>query len=209
MASGFPYLQHENSPFAGGRNGSERLQDESAYYPHYPTRTAEYQAPFGSNASVNEPSSPSQTFHGVNVEQHLAHDAQGKRAEMYYAHDDYAQSRFAAFPHATTQSGLTRIQTDHFEEVPRQGFAAGIVSATSSSSSQSPERGLADKSPSSASATASTSISPSAYNRPRSEKVRIQLAPDQPLTTHGKVRTRVYVACIQWLVIHNVATSNL
>ena len=32
----------------------------------------------------------------------------------------------------------------------------------------------------------------------RREKPKIELAPDQPLTTQGKPRARVYVACIQW-----------
>ncbi|KAJ6525304.1 hypothetical protein DFH09DRAFT_936753 [Mycena vulgaris] len=42
--------------------------------------------------------------------------------------------------------------------------------------------------------------SPSQQSRPRKsrrEKPRIQLAPDQPPTTQGKPRARVYVACIQ------------
>lgn len=32
----------------------------------------------------------------------------------------------------------------------------------------------------------------------RREKPRIALAPDQPLTTQGKPRARVYLACVQW-----------
>lgn len=36
--------------------------------------------------------------------------------------------------------------------------------------------------------------------RTRREKPRIELAPDQPLTTQGKPRARVYVACLQWFV---------
>lgn len=32
----------------------------------------------------------------------------------------------------------------------------------------------------------------------RREKPKIELAPDQPLTTQGKPRARVYVACVQW-----------
>ncbi|TFY80459.1 hypothetical protein EWM64_g3551 [Hericium alpestre] len=36
-----------------------------------------------------------------------------------------------------------------------------------------------------------------ALRRPRKEKARIALAPDQPPTTQGKPRTRVYVACAQ------------
>lgn len=35
----------------------------------------------------------------------------------------------------------------------------------------------------------------------RREKPRIELAPDQPPTTQGKPRARVYVACLQWQVI--------
>ncbi|KAI0781970.1 hypothetical protein C8Q75DRAFT_795994 [Abortiporus biennis] len=41
------------------------------------------------------------------------------------------------------------------------------------------------------------SPSPPRYVNRRREKPRIELAPDQPLTTQGKPRTRVYVACVQ------------
>jgi hypothetical protein len=34
----------------------------------------------------------------------------------------------------------------------------------------------------------------------RREKPRIELAPDQPPTTQGRPRARVYVACLQWFV---------
>ncbi|KAI0372180.1 hypothetical protein BV20DRAFT_940530 [Pilatotrama ljubarskyi] len=37
----------------------------------------------------------------------------------------------------------------------------------------------------------------SSAGRSRREKPRLELAPDQPLTTQGKPRTRVYVACVQ------------
>jgi hypothetical protein len=39
---------------------------------------------------------------------------------------------------------------------------------------------------------------PSRSRKPRREKPRIDLAPDQPPTTQGKPRERVYVACLQW-----------
>ena len=38
----------------------------------------------------------------------------------------------------------------------------------------------------------------SRFGRSRRDKPRLELAPDQPLTTQGKQRTRVYVACVQW-----------
>ncbi|KAI1789635.1 hypothetical protein LXA43DRAFT_1152573, partial [Ganoderma leucocontextum] len=52
---------------------------------------------------------------------------------------------------------------------------------------------LANTSPTSHRLTASAS----GTGRSRREKPRLELAPDQPLTTQGKPRTRVYVACAQ------------
>lgn len=48
-----------------------------------------------------------------------------------------------------------------------------------------------------------TSPNGSGEARPRKnrrDKPRIKLAPDQPMTSHGKQRSRVYVACVQWSV---------
>lgn len=39
---------------------------------------------------------------------------------------------------------------------------------------------------------------PQRPRKARREKPRIELAPDQPPTTQGKPRARVYVACLQW-----------
>ncbi|RPD77848.1 hypothetical protein L226DRAFT_504311 [Lentinus tigrinus ALCF2SS1-7] len=54
--------------------------------------------------------------------------------------------------------------------------------------------GLAGGAPSSSTRLAPTGTS---TGRSRREKPRLELAPDQPLTTQGKPRTRVYVACVQ------------
>src|SRR5579863_9360587 len=40
--------------------------------------------------------------------------------------------------------------------------------------------------------------SSSQSQKARKEKQRIELAPDQPPTTQGRPRARVFVACIQW-----------
>ena len=34
--------------------------------------------------------------------------------------------------------------------------------------------------------------------KPRKDKPRINLAPDQPTTTQGRPRARVFMACVQW-----------
>ncbi|KAF8271584.1 hypothetical protein EI94DRAFT_1720097 [Lactarius quietus] len=39
---------------------------------------------------------------------------------------------------------------------------------------------------------------PSQPRRSRRERTRIELSADQPPTTQGQRRTRVYVACVQW-----------
>lgn len=39
---------------------------------------------------------------------------------------------------------------------------------------------------------------PNQTRKSRKDKPRIDLAPDQPPTTHGRPRARVFVACFQW-----------
>ncbi|KAI0060933.1 hypothetical protein BV25DRAFT_1857983 [Artomyces pyxidatus] len=56
---------------------------------------------------------------------------------------------------------------------------------------------LPDASDSSRSAQQQSTADASRPKRPRKEKPRIELAPDQPPTTQGKPRTRVFVACLQ------------
>ncbi|KAH7928462.1 hypothetical protein BV22DRAFT_1030769 [Leucogyrophana mollusca] len=62
-------------------------------------------------------------------------------------------------------------------------FTDASPTTAESSSSQSPAAGDED--------------SASRSRKSRREKPRIELAPDQPLTTQGKPRARVYVACVQ------------
>ncbi|KAL0069865.1 hypothetical protein AAF712_003135 [Marasmius tenuissimus] len=46
----------------------------------------------------------------------------------------------------------------------------------------------------------SFNASPEPPRRKSRQKPKIELAPDQPTTTQGKLRKRVYVACLQWYV---------
>jgi len=45
--------------------------------------------------------------------------------------------------------------------------------------------------------------SPNQARKPRRDKQRIELAPNQPPTTQGRPRARVFVACVQWYVGHS------
>lgn len=88
-------------------------------------------------------------------------------------------------------------QLSQLSDIP----ALGDHSPTSTRDSQSAEpSAAAPSSPSAVGSTAKLAASerrPS-YGKSRKEKPRLELAPDQPLTTQGKPRCRVYVACVQW-----------
>jgi hypothetical protein len=77
------------------------------------------------------------------------------------------------------------------------GHAPEPNSATTSSSTESTHR---QSEPWSDSARESQNDNIPRARKPRREKPRIELAPDQPPTTQGKPRSRVYVACVQWYV---------
>ncbi|KAJ3521201.1 hypothetical protein NM688_g9048 [Phlebia brevispora] len=68
--------------------------------------------------------------------------------------------------------------------------------ASHSSSSHSPPAAPEQRLPSAQEKSPTTYIAPRSTPK-RREKPRIALAPDQPLTTQGKPRARVYVACVQ------------
>ena len=56
------------------------------------------------------------------------------------------------------------------------------------------------RNPSSSQSIELKSTAPSRLRKPRRERPRIELAPDQPPTSKGAPRARVYVACLQWSV---------
>lgn len=47
--------------------------------------------------------------------------------------------------------------------------------------------------------------SPTQPRKARKEKLRIGLAPDQPPTTQGRPRARVFVACVQWCAPYSMS----
>ncbi|KAJ6585157.1 hypothetical protein B0H19DRAFT_1108565 [Mycena capillaripes] len=108
--------------------------------------------------------------------------------------DMYGQRRFASGTPAT------RFQ-DHLDYSIPQGLPA--VSAGMSRIDTSPQFSRRDQpmSPNSLDISGEEAWSPTQQSsRPRKtrrEKPRIELAPDQPPTTQGKPRARVYVACLQ------------
>ena len=94
-------------------------------------------------------------------------------------------------------------QASQLDDAPSLGDSTGL-SAVSTRDSQSAEPSAAVSSPSPSASVVGNSAKPvtterrPSYGKSRREKPRLELAPDQPLTTQGKPRSRVYVACVQW-----------
>ncbi|KZT73776.1 hypothetical protein DAEQUDRAFT_661448 [Daedalea quercina L-15889] len=94
-------------------------------------------------------------------------------------------------------------QLSQFDDVSTFSGDGTRLSPISTRDSQSAEPSAAISSSSSTTPAAGTSAKPivaerrPSYGKSRREKPRLELAPDQPLTTQGKPRCRVYVACVQ------------
>ncbi|KAJ7189857.1 hypothetical protein GGX14DRAFT_484326 [Mycena pura] len=117
----------------------------------------------------------------------------------------FGQRRFAS------NSPPARFQ-DHVEYSAPQGLpamSAGRLSEMSRIDTSAPFTRRDESQPSGVQPVSATSVDlsgdseawsptqPARPRKPRREKTRIELAPDQPPTTQGKPRTRVYVACLQ------------
>jgi hypothetical protein len=77
-------------------------------------------------------------------------------------------------------------------------IGVGLTQSSSSLTSVAPHSDLPKSTGNWSGAEKDISPPPSRSRKPRREKPRIDLAPDQPPTTQGKPRERVYVACLQW-----------
>jgi hypothetical protein len=107
-------------------------------------------------------------------------------------------SREIQYPRTTDQSQARRTDVPLLIDTYNLGAANQSTSHLSENGTSSAHSGEGDSWAPSAKEPSPASARP---RRPRREKPRIDLAPDQPPTTQGKPRARVYVACLQWYVI--------
>lgn len=117
------------------------------------------------------------------------HASQGYQQPSLPYRDQYAQLHPGNMYSSSEDSALSAYPSRSYDAVQSDSRSA----VSHSSLSRSPP---AQADPlSTAHRSEATASKPSAKRR---EKPRIELAPDQPLTTQGKPRARVYVACVQW-----------
>ncbi|KAL4250671.1 hypothetical protein ABKN59_005386 [Abortiporus biennis] len=111
--------------------------------------------------------------------------------------------------HVPAAYGGGPMHNDHYVHIPQQTMLHGPENAIYASIPRSNQVIASHATPSPTTSHSPPNIShplpvgndpspsPPRYVNRRREKPRIELAPDQPLTTQGKPRTRVYVACVQ------------
>ena len=200
MSGGLPY------PVSNNRASYSAHDQPSSYppgphnptYPYPPfsaTRSPSYDTNHGRQDASVASSSLSGMFQHAEHDQTPQYSRSGHSADAFAHHHGPVQHREQSWEYPQSIPEVPRARFDppalpmgitrdyqgtmsHPQPVvtPSHGHS---VSGTATSSSRSAPSG-------------------SSAGRSRREKPRLELAPDQPLTTQGKPRTRVYVACVQW-----------
>ena len=165
-------------------------------YPSYPGRSAGFDTNHGRADTSVASSSLSGMFHHAEHDQPQSYSRQGHPVDAFSHHPGPAHPREQVWQYAQSvpEAPRTRYEPPPLEMgMPREyrstvSHPPPVVSSSHGHSLLS--------SPTSPSSRSAPSGAPA--GRSRREKPRLELAPDQPLTTQGKPRTRVYVACVQW-----------
>ncbi|KAL7279934.1 hypothetical protein ACG7TL_006345 [Trametes sanguinea] len=149
----------------------------SAYpYPSYPSRSAGFE-----------------TGHG-RVDPATTASISGDAYAQPHAHGD-SREQMWQYSSPVTENFRPRFDQAHHDVGVSSDYQLPVDHATSPAS---PSHG-ADMATGVTSSSIRSGASGSSGGRSRREKPRLELAPDQPLTTQGKPRTRVYLACVQWV----------
>ncbi|KAI0754986.1 hypothetical protein C8Q80DRAFT_1142298 [Daedaleopsis nitida] len=199
MSAGLPYPvsnnrasypPHDPSPTYPSNHANHAYQ-----YPPFSSRSANFDTNHGRtdptvtssslsgmfhHAEHDQPHHYSRTPHPVDAFSH--HTAPLHSRDHLWQYDQHVPDPSRArFDHSAVDVGLHR---EYQSPVPHTPSVAG------------PSHGhtLLPTTPTSPSRAAPSA---SSAGRSRREKPRLELAPDQPLTTQGKPRSRVYVACVQ------------
>ena len=202
MSGGVPYsLSNDRASYGAPDHPSAYSSTSGPHsysYAPYPARNTAYDAGHGRVDSGTAPSSLSGMFH------HAEHDAQHHYSRSGHPGDGFSHQSGLAhsrdqvwqYPQAIPDAPRPRLDHSALDMGQSRGYHDAMSHAPSIAG---PSHGHGLAGGTSPSSTRSAPTGPST-GRSRREKPRLELAPDQPLTTQGKPRTRVYVACVQWCV---------
>ena len=201
MSAGLPY------PVSNNRASYPSSDPSSAYhpppanpqypYPSYSARSAGFEANHGRVDASGASSSLSGMFHHAEHDQQQQYSRSAHPADAFPHPQSHGEQREHVWHYAQAVADAPRARLDHpsldmnlareyqnslaHTSVGSTSHGHGVMANTSPTSHRSPTSG-------------------SGTGRSRREKPRLELASDQPLTTQGKPRMRVYVACVQWWV---------
>ncbi|KAJ8501969.1 hypothetical protein ONZ51_g330 [Trametes cubensis] len=192
----FPLSDHRSSyPSQDSSPAYPPAPATSSYaYPQYPSRTPNYEASHG-RVDPATAASISGMFHHQEDSPQQHYPRPGYSGDAFSHPPPHSESREQLWQYSAppTEGFRPRLdQQQHDVGVPSEYQLPMSHGQPVTSSSHGPNM--------------STSVQPSSVRpgasgssggRSRREKPRLELAPDQPLTTQGKPRTRVYVACVQ------------
>ncbi|OSD07202.1 hypothetical protein PYCCODRAFT_1430448 [Trametes coccinea BRFM310] len=167
----------------------------SAYpYPSYPSRSAGFETGHGRVDPATTASISGMFHHQEDDPQHhyLRPGHIGDAYAQPHAHGD-SREQMWQYSSPVTENFRPRFDQAHHDVGVSSDYQLPVDHATSPAS---PSHG-ADMATGVTSSSIRSGASGSSGGRSRREKPRLELAPDQPLTTQGKPRTRVYLACVQ------------
>ncbi|KAI8969630.1 hypothetical protein BD414DRAFT_502930 [Trametes punicea] len=168
----------------------------SAYpYPSYPSRDTGFETGHGRGNPAAAAASMSGMFHHDQDDPHEHYPRPGYSGNTYAHPQPHTEPREPVWQYSSPVAETFRPRLDE----PHHNI--GVTSDFELHSSHAPVAPTSSHGATIATGVASSSMrstaSGSSGGRSRREKPRLELAPDQPLTTQGKPRTRVYLACLQ------------
>lgn len=161
-------------------NNDGEIYGGSTRYAH----SREYLSPAANfNQYDRRPTASSSDFHGLTASHHVQGYVDSRRSDLL----NMSQMKRGDMPNVLDNFSISN---------PHPTFSQSPSAIPGPSSEHS---GDSDFWPNNL--TEVTQVDPPKPRKARREKPRIELAPDQPPTTQGKPRARVYVACLQWYVL--------
>ena len=100
--------------------------------------------------------------------------------------------------HRNADSAQTSYDLSPYQDTSTTPSPPGLITSTDGPEVATWSSSLLPDSPHLALSSSNSTSSQAQSRKSRKEKLRIELAPNQPPTTQGRPRARVFVACLQW-----------
>ncbi|KAI0917327.1 hypothetical protein AcW1_007456 [Taiwanofungus camphoratus] len=200
MSATFPYSVSDNRAYARADALEDHFQQDihvigPEYLNNYhSSRPSDF---YARKDVFQEDSSRSRAYHGAHNAHHPYYGAVQHRSASISVSGDIGNVQTHVIQDMPSEASSSFQHEAHdLSPLAYEGRMSQTIPSVSTPSPSSPTHSPEGMSTIPANRKPSVPSS-SGNSKSRKEKPRIELAPDQPLTTQGKPRTRVYVACVQ------------